>query len=119
MALLLQKGRFFHFLVTLMLLLAGTSCQKKAQVLNEARELGTVLAERNFEMRKLDTDIAALGDLGRYNDPKAAQFAELKQLIEIVKSETARLKVSRDEHKLKAEALQKDFEAYQAKYGSN
>lgn len=100
----------------MLLLTLATSCNKKSQILYETEQHRLTLAELQSQSKKLESEIHASGNLGRYQNTQPAHIVELKQQIERQKNELIQLKAEREAAKTKAESMQEEVSSYRAKF---
>ncbi|HAL70668.1 MAG TPA: hypothetical protein DCP71_02730 [Verrucomicrobiales bacterium] len=102
--------------VSILLLSLATGCNKKAQILYETEQHRLTLTELQGQSKKLESEILATGNLGRYQSTQPAHIVELKQLIERQKNELVQLKADSEAAKIKAESMQAEVNSYRSSF---
>lgn len=104
-------------LLTLLLLsLAGAGCQKKAELLHQAREQRAQIDTLKQRLQGVDDQIAALSGLGQYTSARPTQFDELKRQQTGLTADRERLQAERDAVQAQNDRLRQETDAYLAKY---
>lgn len=107
----LLKIGFPIFLVTF-----SASCGKSAHIRYQAQQVHLELSDLQAQGRRLDAEVAATGDLGRYQSTNASHVAEMKNYLGSLKNEIAQLKAERDMVKGKNEAMKEQVASYRARF---
>jgi chromosome segregation ATPase len=103
------------FIVVTALTTGLTSCDKKAQLQHETAQLRLTINDLQLESKKLEAEIIATGNLGRYQHTQLQHVGEIRQQIENIKAETQGLQAEKETTIKRVEALQKSLDSYRAK----
>lgn len=105
-----------RLLPLLLLSLAGAGCQKKAELLHQAREQRAQIDTLQQRLQGVNDQIAALSGLGHYTSARPNQFDELKRQQSGLTADRERLQAERDALQVQNDRLRQETDAYLAKY---
>ncbi len=94
---------------------ALTSCDKKARLQHETAQLRLTIQELQAESKKLEAEIYATGNLGRYQHTQPQHVGEFKQQIANIKAESERLQLEKETTVKRVESLQNSLNSYRNK----
>jgi len=93
-----------------------TSCGEKAVMQAEINQINASLEEHRNQVRELNAQSAAVGNLGEYQNPKAEQLQILRAKIEQLKVETKNLEASKAAEIIQFERSKSQLSAYRRRY---
>ncbi|MBB5039282.1 hypothetical protein HNQ64_003554 [Prosthecobacter dejongeii] len=89
-----------------------TSCGKKSQIIYEAEQKRLTMMELQGQSKKLESEILATGNLGRYQNTQPSHVVELKHLLERQKTENIQLKADKEAAQKRVEAVKQEMSRY-------
>ena len=92
------------------------ACGQKNQIQEEARQIRSGVAEHRAALRALEAESAAVGDLGKYNQPRPEHVKELQGKIERLQADKARLLGDKERKLAELAKLEGELDAYQTKF---
>ena len=110
--------RILSFLIV-PLVLCGTSCRKKAELQYQTEQLRLTLADQQMVLKRLQAESAAVGNLGKYNQPQREHLTELKNKMEGLKKESVRLKAECEAQRAVVDRIQSELDSYLSQYAGN
>jgi len=105
-----------RFAIPLLLLILLTGCGKKSQIRYETEQARLTMTELQTQTKKMESEMTAVGSLGRYSSAQKIHVDELKGQIERLKADIEKLKNERETVKSKVDSLQQEIDSYRAKY---
>jgi hypothetical protein len=93
-----------------------SGCGKKAQLEVEAAQVQASTIEQNSILKSIQTESAAVGNLGDYNYPQQAHMDQLRAHIKALREQTISLTEEKASAQKDVEVLQKELDEYRARH---
>ena len=93
-----------------------SSCGKKAQLEYETAQLLSSATEKGNELKTVQAESAAIGNLGQYNYPQQVHLDQLRTRIKQLREETVSLTSDKASAEKDVELLQQELDTYRARH---